>query len=205
MDAPKPAIVFLEGNIGAGKSTLLKAIAATGTATVHLEPVDDWAKMLDYIHDMNEQPEDQRRPHGYGMQSAVLDWFSREIRDVLANGTGLHVFERSPDACAQVFGPYWESRGLLSPSQARHIEHLLGYLKSDSKYEDLVRATVYLDTPAGACEDRARSRGDRESVQRQIPETAELYEKLATDRQWPRIDSTRPTEEQLVAFMRLVA
>lgn len=195
-------VVFVEGNIGAGKSTLLDALADTGCAEVHKEPLERWAGALRVVHEMDAAPPERRHPHGYVLQGAVLDWYEELLPRIAEGGSGLHVVERSPQSVVDVFGKYWEGRGLLTPSQMRHLEMRTRHLMESVKA--LETATVFLDAPDDACATRASWRGDPEPVAAQARAIGQTYRDLAAARGWHFLPDA-DADTQVVAFMAAVA
>lgn len=193
-------IVFLEGNVGAGKSTLLAEIEARGIARVHPEPLELWSESLARMHDMEEGPEDRRRPHAYDLQTRVLGWYESLLPRLLSepevDPPAVHVVERSPLSAVRVFCPYWESRGLLTPTQRRHLESRAAFLEQTVRYGSR-SAYAFLDTPAETCADRVAERGDRLCVQAQCRALVEKYADMAGEVDLRFVDGTAPLEAQV--------
>ena len=140
--------VAIEGNIGCGKTTLCSALASRTRLPVVLEPLREWADILERFY------KDPGR-WGFAMNVNVLASYAmwaRDERDI--------IFERSPYSCRWVFSEQQVADGHMDGVELAIIDQLH---RGAAWKPDVV---IYLRCPPDTCHARmvARGRGCEDGV-----------------------------------------
>ncbi len=129
--------ICVEGNISSGKSTCLQYVKETVLeANVFFEPLHQWERWLDNMHEMFG---------GLAMQMGVMATFLSDAKD------NHNVFERGPFACTQVF-----SHTCLEEPEMNLFQDLVGHMSVWSPDH-----VVYVAVPPDECRRRMLRRGRR--------------------------------------------
>lgn len=179
--------ISVEGNIASGKSLLLSGLQAQmPAATIHPEPVDEWAPLLKQFY---EAPHE----HALDMQMRVLLDFNK-IRQGAEDHGALSIVERSPLASQHVFGMMAHNAGWLDDGQWATYKKMAGILGWEPD------GIVYVEVPPEECFRRASLRpsppGTEPASIEYFRAVDRMYETLLRFTRIPvrRVDGCQPPE-----------
>lgn len=135
--------VCIEGNIGSGKTSLLTSLADLTSSPVVLEPVHEWAELLQKFYD------DPGR-WAFTFNLKVLTSFVRHQGG--DDGGRLVLYERSPGSCRKVFTELQHMDGHMSDAELQVFDDVYGALS----WEPDLR--IYVRTSPVVCMDRIQRR-----------------------------------------------